>query len=149
MLLCSKAEATGSRELSGCLLSRPKAPSQVSCKMHCVTTKPVGLLSDAGRRWVLGIAFISSDPSRCCVEERNQRPSSRLCLCLEVFCFLLSFMLSLLRQCLGTSVHLSAGACAGACIFQVKGRHSLEEGTVPRAPCTPKGDRSLEGHQLS
>ena len=76
-------------------------------------------------------------------------PGSQLRLCSEAFCFLLSFVLSLLRQRLDTSVHLGAGASAGACILQAKGRHSLEEGTVPRALCTLEGKRSLEGHQLS
>jgi len=58
-------------------------------------------------------------------------------------------MLSFLRQRLSTSAHLGAGACAGTCILQAKGRRSLEEGTVPRALCAPEGERSLEGHQLS
>lgn len=62
MLLCSKAEATGSREPSGCLLSPTKPLSQVSCKKHWLPTTPAGLIFDGGRKWVLGIAFLPSAP---------------------------------------------------------------------------------------
>lgn len=62
---------------------------------------------------------------------------------------MLSFTLSLLRQRLGTGVHLGAGASAGACISQAKGRRLLEEGMVPRALGALEDERRLEGHQLS
>lgn len=64
-------------------------------------------------------------------------PSSQLHLHSEAFCFLLSSVLSLLRQHFGTSMHLSASACAGACIL-------LEKGTVPRALCVTEVRKSLE-----
>lgn len=125
MLLYCKAEATGSCEPSGCLLSPPKTPSCVSCKVHWVTAVPAGLLLMGEEMMgLLGIVSISSDPPGYCAQERSQKPSSRLCLHSEILCFLLLFKLSLLRLHLSTSVHLGVGAC----ISQSKG--SLEEGTV-------------------
>lgn len=101
MLLCSKAEATGSSEPAGCLLSPTKPLSHVSCKMHWVPTTPAGLISDGGRRWVLGVAFL---PLRCCTEERNQMHSSQLHSHSEAFC-------SCCHSCFSFSGSISAPAC--------------------------------------
>lgn len=96
MLLYCKAEATGSCEPSGCLLSPPKTPSCVSCKVHWVTAVPAGLLLMGEEMMgLLGIVSLSSDPPGYCAQERSQKPSSRLCLHSETLCFLLLFRLSL------------------------------------------------------
>lgn len=75
---------------------------------------------------------------------RGEKPNAQLSIALTFrgFLFLLSFMLFLFRQHFSTSMHLSASACAGACIL-------LEKRTVPRALCVSEVKRSLEGHQPS